>query len=606
MVEGVPRVMNLRAFLYVFPLALAGSAVADAVARRREGCREDDRGVPRWLDAAVVVLLAVVGCAYVNRLHNLGNPLWLPVGQDWQEFLSLAMEIRAPGSAAPVANRYPFYPWLGVMLAELQGIPVYRGCMQVSIVAAGLIPAGLYLLGREVAPFPVALAGALLGVHGRTLLEMLGPPTDYVFYAMLEVFCLATGVLALRRGGWYRFLAFGTALALLMATAAKALVVLSVAVPFAVLALAWRVRERPRAGLQEVVAFFLPLAMVWMVYGRLEWPLLPLERVVLTSQESVADERGYRVELPEDLGWVKGDPKRHGYWRVGDSNALVHLPDTYRFLLRGAKGNAPFAERYTSVVKGLHGELPIPDPVFMLLAVPACMAAGFRRGGKRGEGAVPGLVPAGFLLAMVAAEFAGLTGNLYVPRYALDFLVLIPALMAFGAAALLLPHRRKGAHGMARNWWAPALVILAWAAAGDGPLGREDAEKRLRAMALERSSSRYMDVVRLDRISGTAAVVDLARTHFLSDLLPGLFVYHSAPEATQHRVKVAAVNLERRFLVQPCQFAQVSVVPRWTALEPARLKRFGACVDEDMRPDQPLELVRLRPDGARPRAPLLP
>ncbi len=587
--------MNVGFLLNWLPTALLVGAVLGRLLERRVPGTVP-RPLPGWVDAVLFALLAVAGCVYVNRLHNLGNPFWLPAGQDWLEFLGLALELKNPGLAAPVANRYPFYPWLGVRLAGLEGFPVYMGCMQVSILAAGLLPAFLFLLTRELAPRSIALVAAVSSIHGRILLTMLGPPTDYLLYAALQVAVLGTGTWALRRGGALRHLAFGTALALLMATAAKALVLLTVAAPFMLARLGWQVWRRPWRTLSEAGAFLLPLVIVWVGYSRIDRPLLPLERIVLTAQESVADERGYEVMFPTDLGWGSEDPSQHGYWRVGRIQALLHLPDTYRFLLRGAPGNAPRSERVASVLAGLRTDLPIPHPLFILLAVPGCLAAvwGWRRSGD--PGLVDSLIAAAFLSAALVAEWLGVTGNLFVPRYALVLSILLPPLMLCGITSLFrwIPAGEWRHRGWI--WWPAAAVAFIWVIAGDGPMGRLDAQRHLETLADQRASSREMALARLARLPQEAAVLDMSGTRVLPDLLPGKFVYpYSAPHEPA-RFLVAPTNLRRRFVIQPCQFTQTPPVPRWVTSSPDRLEPFSACIDEDTLPNEVLVLHREDPE----------
>ena len=71
-----------------------------------------------------------------NHAHTSGNPMWYPVGQDWREFVVLALDIQTGGMFHPVPQRYPFYPWVAVQVANLTQVPVHIALMQVNIVAA--------------------------------------------------------------------------------------------------------------------------------------------------------------------------------------------------------------------------------------------------------------------------------------------------------------------------------------------------------------------------------------------------------------------------------------------------------------------------------------
>ena len=74
-------------------------------------------------DLLTVVLLAIAGIAIVNAIHTAMDPRWLPMGQDWREFVLLSLDIQSGGAYLPVPQRYPLYPWLAVQLSEAQGLP---------------------------------------------------------------------------------------------------------------------------------------------------------------------------------------------------------------------------------------------------------------------------------------------------------------------------------------------------------------------------------------------------------------------------------------------------------------------------------------------------
>jgi len=107
---------------------------------------------PWWLDPIVLALLAAFGIGYAGYLHNLANPTWLPFGEDWWDFTTRALELQrienGESFRCSAGNRYPLYAWLGLRLAEIQNTAIYIGCMKVSIIAAGLMPVALYILGR--------------------------------------------------------------------------------------------------------------------------------------------------------------------------------------------------------------------------------------------------------------------------------------------------------------------------------------------------------------------------------------------------------------------------------------------------------------------------
>ena len=76
-------------------------------------------------DLLTVGALAIVGIVVVNAIHTAMDPRWLPMGQDWREFILLALDIQSGGAYLPVPQRYPLYPWLAVQLSEAQGLPLH-------------------------------------------------------------------------------------------------------------------------------------------------------------------------------------------------------------------------------------------------------------------------------------------------------------------------------------------------------------------------------------------------------------------------------------------------------------------------------------------------
>ena len=74
---------------------------------------------PAWIiDWIWFFILALSGILMADGIHSDVNPSWFPVGQDWREFVVLGLDIQSGGAYHPVPQRYPFYPWLAVQLAN--------------------------------------------------------------------------------------------------------------------------------------------------------------------------------------------------------------------------------------------------------------------------------------------------------------------------------------------------------------------------------------------------------------------------------------------------------------------------------------------------------
>ena len=173
-------------------------------------------------------VLSVAGILQATHIHHQINPAWYPVGQDWREFVVLALDIQSGGAFHPVPQRYPFYAWLAVQLANLTQVPVHIALMQVNLVAGGLLPAAVYRLGTAFTSRPVAITGGWIALHVPTVAATLGPPTDYLFHGLIHVLALSEGMRALRSSRIAAWLSFGVCLALLMAANMKSLVFLPV------------------------------------------------------------------------------------------------------------------------------------------------------------------------------------------------------------------------------------------------------------------------------------------------------------------------------------------------------------------------------------------
>lgn len=562
---------------------------------------------PAWLDLVLVGAVAALGLGEAIAMHTLANPAWVPMGQDWHDFVLRAGElVSRPHTIQPIANRYPLYPLMGVLWARTVGIDDFQGLMAVSIFAAGLLPAALFLLGRQLAPWPVALAGALPCLRIPVLIAMLGPPTIYVPYALVQVLAMAAGIAALRRGGAWRFLAFGVALALLMGLDAKALVVLGTGVPAGLVAIAWHARRRGWRSVLALAALGAPLALVWVGCGRLGVPIQSLEYLVANSLVQHAATDGATLQMHPRYGSTLSPrewAELHGTWRVGQAGALSGLPRTVRFLADGTRGNLPRARRLDDARRGIGDQIPLP-PAWLGACALACLAAGSRR--ERGESPLDHRVgwalAAGFCALLVAVEVAGMVSTTWEARYALTFLCLAPALFLAGLAAVprivAAPAWRE-----ASLPWIPLLLLAgAWWVGGAGPLGGARARDEARALAEERATNSYSQLWQLRALRGDPGVVDLSGT-WLTQLVLGHARLVDPPGSVGGAVALGGLPDARRFVVQPCMFDNAR--GRWVAPEPGRLEAFAGspCIDEDLAPDAPLTLAWAG-EGRPPVAPV--
>ena len=553
--------------------------------------------IPWWIDLLVLAAVTAAGCLYANHLHELGNSTWSPIGQDWPDFIIRGLDLQRleAGEAltSPNDNRYPLYPWLGLRWASLENIPLYQGCMKVSMVSAGLLPAALYILGRQLAPIPVALAGSLMALHCPELLTILGPVTDYIFYTFLFVLNLGVGCLALRRGGILRFAAMGACLSLIMAADSKGLIVLLLGIPAALVGMAWHGRRAPRRTLLTLILFALPLLSVWQMFSETRLPLPALEGLIFISQRDQAGNRGQQMSPPSDLGWDKSKSLRsQGHWVVGDSKALWNLPKTVAFLWRGAEGNLPFQVRFESNISGVEKKLPFPAWL-LLFILPGCLAAGCARcwGRPLGQWLVPWSLTATFATAMVVIHILGVMSTLWIPRYSVMVQVLIPLLVLAGAAAIFRPLMRAPWRDAGLPWWPVFFFTLYSVAVGDGPWSFHQS-RVLRSKLNNSMVTRTFDSTnRLLDQHPQAVVVDLSGHLFMQGVFPRKMLVQ--PPCNSLTVRIGGTDRER-FILQPGLYGGGGAVDRWVSTNPDvfRVLSFDGHIDQDRYPGTPMVLQR--------------
>ncbi len=559
---------------------LLGSVVVGALSRRLgEPGRSGRTALPEGLiDGLWMLALATAGILAADAIHTHANPAWYPVGQDWREFVVLALDIQSGGMYHPVPQRYPFYAWVAVQLANASGIAVHIALMQVNIVSAGLLPAVVYRLGTAIGPRALAVAGGWLALFIPTVGSIIGPPTDYLFHGVVHIAAVSAGIRALRQGGMIRWLAFGTALALLMATSMKSLVFLLVAAPLVALALVWEARRSTRTAASSLVAWLAPMVVIWQIYAGIpRWvtEAYSLEYNVYRTQVVVARAHGRTAPLPTDLGWHPSDEKRRGYWGVGRPGAWSNLDKALTFLARGPQHNLPQSVRWQGATEGIATALSLPSPGWLFLGVLGC-AAPLRR--RRKDSHLGPALAAAWLIGITAAHFMGVMATHYIPRYALVILLTGPLLLLLGA----VPWRN---HRLL--WGVPAAAFIATLYADTAPGWRAiHSSPEAQQMALNPHPDFW--AVR-DGLEADDRVIDLTGNRILSDLWPAASILSVPDEET--RFQINGQSTGRRVLVMPGALNLGDPVRRWEGAQDGRLEEVRPYVFEDTQPTAPLTLT---------------
>jgi hypothetical protein len=566
-----------------FTILLIAAAVVGAAGAFSNRGRRDDPGffsrVP--IDAAWTVVLAVVGVLYADSLHTQFNPAWYPVGQDWREFLVLGLDIQSGGAYHPVPQRYPFYPWVAVQLANASGLPVHIGLMQVNIIAGGLLPAAVYRLGVAIGPRSLALAGAWLALHVPTVATVIGPPTDYLFHGLIHVVAVSTGIRAFRQVGIWRWFCFGVALALLMAANMKSLVFLLIAAPLAVVALSWNIRSNSKIVLISLFSWLLPMVLCWQVYaGITRWvqEAYTLDYNVYRTQVVVARAHGRTAPLPTDLGWHPSDEKQRGYWGVGRKGAWKNLDKTLTFLARGPKYNLPTQVRLDGATEGLTKALHLPSPTWLLLGVLGCLAPLRRR---KGDNHLGSILAAAWLTGITLAHFFGLMATHFIPRYALVLLIPAPVMLLAGIGLLV---------GRSRWQWLIPAVALGMSQWADSPPSRDHLQNSPEVVESALNPHPDFWAVR-DSLTENDIVIDLTGNRILRDLWgtkPALF---QAIRDEETQVVLRPHTKGRRVLVMPGALNMGDRVRQWTGAKSGRLQELRPFVVEDTSPKEALKLT---------------
>ena len=586
--------MNLLDPIGLIGLSLLCSALLARVWRSRRG-QPTRPSSTLGADLLTVVLLALAGITIVSAVHHAMDPRWLPVGQDWREFVLLALDIQSGGAHLPVPQRYPFYAWLAVQLAELQGLAVHQGLMQLSLLCAGLMPAALYTWGIQLTRRPVAVTGALLSLFIPTIIAILGPPSDYLMHALIHTAVLSAGTAALLRGGPWRFTAWGLSLAALMAVTMKSLPVLLMAAPLGLAGLLLAARASRKRAAWSTIGLILPGLLIWQLYSGIQrWvqEAYTLDYNVYRTQMVVALSHGRNTVFPADLGWHLSDEKRMGYWGVGRPGAWQNLPKTLEFLTRNPADNLPRALRYQSTAQGLAKAVRLPSPAWLGLGLFGILAVGSRGQKVRRAGRLLGLAWVG---GMMGAHLLGLSSTLYIARYALVLLVPLPLLLLSGGAWLLERLLPAALRPHDRPWW----LLLIGTGLVVGLSSQAPGIQQMMDKDTPEASELSMDVHESfwdwrDGLLPTDQVVDLTENLILADLVSTHTRQVITVKSETTDIRLPPHRGGRRYLVLPGCLRMGTSERVWRPHEadPDRLQTVWTLLVEDLTPDKALRVSR--------------
>jgi len=554
----------------------------------------------RSVELVLPLVLLAWGLVVVYRIHTTANPQGLPLANDLHEYLGFVVHWIEPRLGYVPPFRYPLWAWLAARAAALGDLPPYSSGVGISLLSAGLLPLSLYALGRQLAPAGVAFAASMLVVTTPAFQHQAGAPNDYMFATTLMVIALAASCWAVLRGGWLPHLAAGVGLASSMASSYRAFSTIVLALTVILLALAWRAwRERPWVALQAA-AVLLPMAALWMVYGRYS-EAVSLEAAVMVVHRSMAQNQG------ATLGWLDYPlsgavlERTRGTWVVGQPGAISGLPWTLAFMLDASRVGGRFGLPWHMLQYYLRHALNMGWLGWLALALPAGMAAGAWSAPR--SGVVLRVLAASLVVAALVVSIGSLRSLPLAYRFFLPSLVLVPGLMLCGASTLLRPFQQRAmAAPLLGLPVALAAAVLAapgvgtpLAAALDGtrmasqyqlPPGSQPSNPLGGASLLGLSSHVTLDDQVVDMSHhGLAAAFLLGRANLEPRPLRG------ASDASWS-VELQPWSDGRRFIFDACfgnmeshmEPIRQRLLER-LAVDP-RFERWGPCVVRDLQPDE--------------------
>ncbi len=565
----------------------------------------------RWgwaLDLGIVVALVLLGWLRVRALQQASNPEALPYGADFRDYLGYVLAFLEPSLSWPDHFRYPLFAWLAAGLCRLQEVPPATGAMQLSLASSALLPAALFLLGRQLAPRAVAVVAGFWVLQLPPMMQTLGMPSDYVFCSLIQALMLASGVWALGRGGWWRFLLFGCASATMMGATAKGFTLVLPALGLAVVYGAIALVRRQWTGGLAPLAWLLPVVLLWLAYSQHGLQTFSLEfQTWNVRSEDLQQLTQRQLPVPEGLGWgEQGDARNMGYWRVGDPRALQNLHRIAGFFLQSPADAPPHAALEESQHRGLAEVTGSRDLWFLWLMIPGAFGVAVWSRRRQADPPVRGrgvglALGVGFLVAVLASQWAGVLTLLYRFRYLQPLVVLLPLLVFGGAATLASLFCRPGTPRLELAWLPVPLVALL-VLQGAGPLGFGQAAINGRKDQLEMQP--LTDLLRLvPELEPDEGITDVSWRHLAWYLLWHQDVPLQAAGTMDHASGQVAVDVEgvpwkRRYLVSECRGGEQGSSQDWSyydydravAAQPERLVRLTPCVVEDLRPGDPLRL----------------
>lgn len=551
--------------------------------------------VDKLIDFLCLALAGVAGYFLALEAQRAFNPTWCPIGQDHQEYLSYVLNLLDPQHGRQSPYRYPLYPWLAALVCQLRSVPPYFGAMLVAFASAAAFPMALYWLLSALCARPVALAGALLAFALPPVMVLVPQPGEYMFCALVQVLCTAGGVHALKSTSPFKYFVFGLTLALFMAATPKAFVVLLVAVPLTIAALSWQARRAGPRVFRALALFLVPLVFVWEIFAFKNVEIYPLEHAVFKIQTDLAIGRGEHLVYPPHEGWRPGFPQTEGTWRVGRLEALLHIPGTMRSLAYEPQGFVPKTERTRSLERGLKHDLRLADLRWLALALGGCCGAGLLSS-RAPRGSCRRVLPAVFLLVLTLGQLGGLTRSIYMSRYALPVLVLLPGLVLAGASwsVQLLCPRAMRRHGLAM--WACPLLFVALLLKLNVPDDR--LEKLKQRPELWRQAQTPVLCALRNEVTGRDGFTVLSPTIMPYAMFLGRTQFGGGVnEPDAPGVWIEGSTWRRRFIVAGCfdRLQDGKEQARWKRLKAQvagspELREFGDCVLEDLAPRKPLLL----------------
>jgi hypothetical protein len=559
-------------------------------------------------DALIGVGLWIVAWYYYARVAETLNPNNLPYAPDSHDFLECSLAARFGEVAHWVPHRYPLYPSLVAGWSVLSDKPLFRAGMQVAFVCSSLVPVAAYVLGRVLAPRPLAFAGALLVTPITSHLAMIGAPTDYPLWTLMFVLSVATLIRAIQVGTTRAHLVSGIFLALYGLTSAKAF-------PLTLMGLAAVVGAQVltrRFDRRALLAWGAPLLCAWMVFAFLHLPIYSLENNLIDVQLSGAVRR-IDPALPfPNVGWLPNAPMmERGYWVPGRLSALIHLPQVFHYLLAAPLNALPqsvWVERYLEPLAleiGASG-----SPWMVVVAVVGGLgawksAASSSRFPARSGFPVRPLVAAGFACGVAALHLWGMRSADFTDRWALPQMVSTP-MYVLGGLAFLAGRRDRPA---ALEWraWAPLLVAVLWTVLySPNRLALPQVTEWVPTWVTARQGNIRAFLPLFDQVSPGDAVVDATETALARVMLDsrGLTFQEATLQGhpTFTEIRADGDDAARRWIVLECVSREDwTLGGNWARAyasldaDPARFRKVSRCIYEDLRPS---EALLLPPDAA--------